>query len=36
MVIGPLLKGTPTSPVVTAAQVTDNGPLMVIVQLVLE
>jgi hypothetical protein len=30
------LNGTPTSPVVTAAQVTDNGALMVIMQLVLE
>ena len=35
-VIGPLLNGTPTSPVLIAAQVTVNGPLMVIVQLVLE
>ena len=35
-VIGPLLNATPTSPVLIAAQVTDSGPLMVIMQLVLE
>ena len=35
-IIGPLLNGTPTSPVLIAAQVTDRGPLMVIMQLVLE
>ena len=35
-VIGPELKATPTSPVLTAAQVTDRGPLMVIEQLLLE
>ncbi len=35
-VIGPLSNGTPTSPVFTAAQVTDRDPLMVIMQLALE
>ncbi len=35
-VIGPLLNATPTSPVLIVAQVTDRGPLMVIMQLVLE
>src|SRR5271165_3924069 len=35
-IIGPLLNGTPTSPVLIVEQVTDRGPLMVIMQLVLE
>jgi hypothetical protein len=35
-VIGPLSNGTPTSPVLIAAQITESGPLMAIEQLVLE
>src|SRR5271166_3398582 len=35
-IIGPLLNATPTSPVLIIEQVTDRGPLMVIMQLVLE
>src|SRR5208337_1864448 len=35
-IIGPLLNATPTSPVLIVEQVTDRGPLMVIMQLVLE